>query len=717
MDVPHIDLPPRLALAADLVALTWPQERLSDALQALARHTGLTASGQLPAMGRAARLSDWLPWAAATLDLEAEPVTFRLPELGPGLSRACPALLAVPDGAEIRFLLLVRARPARWWGAGALDVLSPDLRVTRCTLNDVCHAAAGRFEAPLVPGIDCVLHAAGVTGPGLARARAAMLQKRLATQEIDGCWMLRLPATAPFFGSLKRAGVFRRLGWVTALLAAVYGAEVLGWALIGAAALDGRLDLGWLVAWLLLLVSQLPLRLCGSFVGGTVALDIGRVLKRRLLAGALRLGIDTVRRQGTGQLLGRVMESQALESLAVSGAMTVLVAGLELAFSAWILSSGVGGAWLVLILLGWLAATLVFCGRYYRRLRTWSVQRLDMTHELIEHMVGHRTRLAQERPGRRDTAEDGALRNYFGASRALDDALVPVAAGGAGLWAVLALVGMAPAFMQGTAAPAQIAISLGGIILANRAFGGIAGGIGSLAQAGIAWRLVAPLFHAAGTKPERQPFIPPRIRAPGRTLIEASDLVFRYRPEGMAVLRGVSLAIQSGDRILLEGPSGGGKSTLAALLTGLRVPESGLLLLNGLDRPTLGSAWRQLATGAPQFHDNHILSGSLAFNLLMGRAWPALPADLAEARALCIELGLGPLLERMPAGLQQQVGETGWQLSHGERSRVFLARALLQDAALTILDESFAALDPQTLQACLRCATARDTTLVVIAHP
>ena len=79
-------------------------------------------------------------------------------------------------------------------------------------------------------------------------------------------------------------------------------------------------------------------------------------------------------------------------------------------------------------------------------------------------------------------------------------------------------------------------------------------------------------------------------------------------------------------------------------------------------------------------------------------------ATLAEAQSLCEELGLGPLLERMPAGLQQRVGETGWQLSHGERSRVFLARALRQKAPLTILDESFAALDPQTLRRCLDTA-------------
>lgn len=71
----------------------------------------------------------------------------------------------------------------------------------------------------------------------------------------------------------------------------------------------------------------------------------------------------------------------------------------------------------------------------------------------------------------------------------------------------------------------------------------------------------------------------------------------------------------------------------------------------------------------------------------------------------------------MPAGMMQMVGETGWQLSHGERSRLFMARALLQGADLVILDESFAALDPSTLERCLLTAKRRAPTLLVIAPP
>jgi ABC-type transport system involved in cytochrome bd biosynthesis fused ATPase/permease subunit len=63
------------------------------------------------------------------------------------------------------------------------------------------------------------------------------------------------------------------------------------------------------------------------------------------------------------------------------------------------------------------------------------------------------------------------------------------------------------------------------------------------------------------------------------------------------------------------------------------------------------------------------------------------------------------------------VGETGWQLSHGEKSRVYIARALLQRAELVMLDESFAALDPRTMSQVLTCVLERASTLLVIAHP
>ena len=127
--------------------------------------------------------------------------------------------------------------------------------------------------------------------------------------------------------------------------------------------------------------------------------------------------------------------------------------------------------------------------------------------------------------------------------------------------------------------------------------------------------------------------------------------------------------------------------------------------------------WRKHVATEPQCHENHILAATLSFNLLMGRQWPPSAKDVTEAEAICRQPGLGDLLARMPAGMEQVVGKTGWRLSQGERSRVFLARALLLGGDLITLDESFAALDPENLRQCLECVLRRAQTVMVVAHP
>jgi ATP-binding cassette subfamily B protein len=202
-----------------------------------------------------------------------------------------------------------------------------------------------------------------------------------------------------------------------------------------------------------------------------------------------------------------------------------------------------------------------------------------------------------------------------------------------------------------------------------------------------------------------------------RGLLVGRDVTFQYGTRSEPALRGCNFAIRRGERVLLTGASGSGKSTLGALLCGLRQPTSGALLLGGFDHHSLGPArWRERASGVPQFHENHVLAAPLIFNLAMGRSWPPGATDWKEIMAVCDELGLGPLLQRMPAGVQQMVGDSGWQLSHGERSRVYVARSLLQEVDVRVLDESFAALDPVTFERVLDCVLRRTRTLIVVAH-
>jgi ATP-binding cassette subfamily B protein len=429
-----------------------------------------------------------------------------------------------------------------------------------------------------------------------------------------------------------------------------------------------------------------------------LAIDAGTMFKQRLLFGALELDPETVRHKGTGQLLGQVIESSAIERLAIGGALDGALATIEIAFAAVVLALGSGGALHALLLIAWVGLGAWVVRRYLRQRVRWTDQRLGMTHDLVERMVGHRTRLAQEEATRWHEGEDRAVERYVGGSHALDRAALLLSAVARG-WLVVGLLGLAPGFAR-SFDPAHLAVALGGVLLAYRALRRLGPSASQLCAAAIAWRAALP------------------VESQRRLVLDAHELVFRYQERGEPVLRGCSLAVHSGDRVLLEGASGGGKSTLAALLGGLRVPTGGLLLLDGLDRRTLGHAgWRRRVASAPQFHENHVFSGTFAFNLLLGRRWPPEPQDLEAAEALCNDLGLGPLLQRMPAGLQQMVGETGWQLSHGERSRLYVARALLQDAEVVVLDESFAALDPQTLERALTCVLRRARTLIVIAHP
>ena len=145
------------------------------------------------------------------------------------------------------------------------------------------------------------------------------------------------------------------------------------------------------------------------------------------------------------------------------------------------------------------------------------------------------------------------------------------------------------------------------------------------------------------------------------------------------------------------------------------LPASGGHVALGDARPR-DAGWRDRVGLVPQHGDNHVLLAPVAFNLLMGRGWPPADDDLADAAAVCEELGLGPLLERMPAGLGQVVGETGWRLSQGERARICLARALLADHDVLILDEPLGALDPHTARTILDVVRRRARTLVVISQ-
>lgn len=705
-------------MTAAFEALAWPEERAGEALEALATRSRLATGGTVgaapatPAGGWTDEgLGEWLAAAAGRCGLELVETPLLFGDLVRFLAGCGPALVRLGRGRGS--VLAVLGRTGRW-----LLLLAPDLSLRRVPAAEVAAALRWEEEAGAGPAVDRLLDAASVPARRRAGARAAVLSRRLGARPVSVAWTLRLAPGSAFVRQVRCAGLLRPLATFVLAWAAQYALWIGSWWLIGRGALAGRLDPGWVWAWALLLLTLVPVRLLAGWSQATVAIGLGGLLKMRLLQGAVRLDPAETRHLGSGQLLGRVLDCETVEAMALNGGFLAMVSAVELGLAGLVLTAGPAGALQVGLLGVWVAGALLLAGRAYRRWQGATAVRLDLTHDLVESMVGHRTRAAQLPPERWHDGEDRGLERYLERGARFDVAARDLAVAVPRGWLVLGLLGLAPAFVAGAVSPAAVAVSLGGILLAEGALARLVGSLWSLSGAAVAWRNASLLFHAAS-----RPEIPGRPElagdgSRGGPILAAERLAFRYRERGEPVLADCSLRLEEGDRVLLQGASGAGKSTLASILTGLRQPESGLLLLGGMDRHTVGSQqWRRRVVAAPQFHENHVFTGSIAFNLLVGRRWPPRAEDLRDAEALCRELGLGELLERMPGGLWQVVGETGWQLSHGERSRLYVARALLQDADVVVLDESFAALDPETLRQALPCVLDRARTLLMIAHP
>jgi len=575
--------------------------------------------------------------------------------------------------------------------------LGPDRRRHRLATSSILDATTASIDPVVDAEVDDTLAAAGIdTGARRDRARRALLDARLVDRRVELGWRVG-PTTSASWRQLARSA---RLGrWAGALVIAhlaTYAVFLATFAVVGGDATSGTFDATTVVRGSILLLSSVPLRMLGAWSAGRLTIGAGGLLRDRLLAGILAVEPDDMRHAGAGHHLGTVLEAEAVETLALSGGHNALLAVLELLAAIVALASGTRGLLLVVVLVAWVAAAVALARTYRRRRAAWSADRVTLTHELIERVVGHRTRLVQEGPALHDRSGDElAVARYGQQALAMDRAASALHGGLARSWV---LIGLALLLLSspGDADPISLAAAFGGVLLAFHGLDKLAASAASLIDASVAWHHLQPLLQAA---PAATGSLTPAGPAGS---IEVRDLGFSRG--GRSILTDVNLTIRLGDRVLLEGPSGSGKSTLAALLAEIRPLPSGTIA---------GSSSVALV---PQFHENHLLSASLAFNLLVGRRWPPTDDDLTEAWQVCEELGLGPLLARMPSGIEQPVGECGWQLSHGERSRVFVARALLQPTGLVVLDESLAALDPEALRQTLETVLRRAPAVMVIAH-
>ncbi len=195
--------------------------------------------------------------------------------------------------------------------------------------------------------------------------------------------------------------------------------------------------------------------------------------------------------------------------------------------------------------------------------------------------------------------------------------------------------------------------------------------------------------------------------------IEFDQTVFRYRPDGPEVLRGVSLVIRPGEVIGILGRSGSGKSTLAKLVQRLYAPERGRVLIDGIDLALADASSLRRQIGVV-LQENVLFNRSIRENIALADPGVELSAVIHTAKLA----GAHEFITELPEGYDTMVGEHGSTLSGGQRQRIAIARALITNPRILIFDEATSALDYEServIQNNMK-AICKGRTVIVIAH-
>lgn len=199
----------------------------------------------------------------------------------------------------------------------------------------------------------------------------------------------------------------------------------------------------------------------------------------------------------------------------------------------------------------------------------------------------------------------------------------------------------------------------------------------------------------------------------GDVLVRLAGVTVRYPQRSVPALDHVDLELHRGELVVVMGASGAGKSTLAAVVLGLVTPDDGTVEVSGriLD-PVTADAWRHHLGWAPQRPT--LVHGTVADNIALGRA----DASRAEVVAAAAAAGADGFIGDLPDGYDTVIGDGGRGLSAGQRQRLGLARAFLRDAALLVVDEPTAHLDPVSAAVVAATLTERrgERTTIVLTH-
>jgi len=206
---------------------------------------------------------------------------------------------------------------------------------------------------------------------------------------------------------------------------------------------------------------------------------------------------------------------------------------------------------------------------------------------------------------------------------------------------------------------------------------------------------------------------PEEEKLPEEYSIELQDVHFTYEEEKGEVLHGIDLSMKEGSFTALVGPSGGGKSTVAKLIARFWDVSSGSITIGGVDFKNMKvTSLANIVSFVTQ--DNFLFSKSIMENIRLGNPTATDEEVIEASRAACCD----EFIRKLPEGYQTSAGEAGKRLSGGERQRIAIARMMLKNAPIVILDEATAFTDPENetkLQESIANLT-KGKTLLVIAH-
>ena len=206
---------------------------------------------------------------------------------------------------------------------------------------------------------------------------------------------------------------------------------------------------------------------------------------------------------------------------------------------------------------------------------------------------------------------------------------------------------------------------------------------------------------------------PEEEKRPDNYAIEIKDVHFSYDEEDGEVLHGINLSMEEGSFTALVGPSGGGKSTVAKLIARFWDVSSGSISIGGVDIKELKvTSLADIVSFVTQ--DNFLFSRSIMENIRLGKPDATDEEVIRAAKSACCD----EFIRRLPDGYNTSAGEAGKRLSGGERQRIAIARMMLKNAPVVILDEATAFTDPENetkLQESIANLT-RGKTLLVMAH-